>query len=200
MRYGLLAISGVALLGFGMASAAAAPRMIPDHDVMGVYRIDQPGKPAQTWRVQYLAAGERVRAVSLSGQAAGVTILLDLVSGSANVVLPQMHAVVAVPGLSDLMQKVMDDRGAHYTVLGQATVAGHTCTRYLVLKPKGDGSACITQGGVVLEARGKDDRGSASVEALSIADTPQSPADFMPPEGYSSITLPPQMLEQLLGG
>ncbi|MCF3945842.1 hypothetical protein AiwAL_13675 [Acidiphilium sp. AL] len=188
------------LLAMGVAHAAAAPRLIPDHDAMGVYRISQPGKPTQTWRVRYLAASERVRAVSLSGQAAGTAILLDLASGAANVVLPQMHAVVAVPGLSAMMQKVMDNRGAHFTRLGQATIAGRACTRYLVLKPKGDGSACITPGGVVLQATGKNDHGSVAVQALSITNAPQQAAAFTPPAGYSSITLPPQMLAQLLGG
>ena len=188
----------VSLLAIGVAHAA--PRLIPDHDAMGVYRISQPGRPAQTWRVRYQASSERIHAVSLSGQAAGAAILLDLASGSANVVLPQMHAVVAVPGLSAMMQKVMNDRGAHFTKLGQATIAGHTCTRYLVLKPKGDGSACITPGGVMLEATGKNAHGSVSVQALSMVDAPQPAGAFVLPRGYSNITLPPQMLAQLLGG
>lgn len=188
----------VSLLAIGVAHAA--PRLIPDHDAMGVYRISQPGRPAQTWRVRYQASSERVHAVSLSGQAAGAAILLDLASGSADVVLPQMHAVVAVPGLSALMRKVTDQRGTHFTVLGQATIAGHACTRYLVLQPKGDGSACITPGGVVLEATGKNNHGAVSVQALSMADAPQPAAAFVLPQGYSRIDLPPRMLAQLLGG
>ncbi|WP_286839721.1 hypothetical protein [Acidiphilium sp. 34-64-41] len=171
------AVVGLAVVGWGGLARAAVPRLLPDHDVMGVYRISQPGR-----------------------QATGVTVLLDLASGSAHVVVPQMHAVVAVPGLSGLINKVLDENGAHFTPLGQARIAGHACTRYLVLKRKGDGTACITQGGVVLAATGKDARGSMSVTALQVADAPQPPGDFVLPQGYSSISLPPQMLAQLLGG
>jgi hypothetical protein len=191
---------GVAIfVGLGVAHAAA-PRLLPDHDVMGVYQITQPGRPSQTWQVRYQAASRKLRAVSVAGQASGVTVLLDLATGSADVVLPQMHAVVAVPGLSGLIHKVLDQNGAQFTRLGGATIAGHACTRYLVLKPKGDGSACITQGGVVLAARGKNDQGSLNVTALQMNDTPQPPDDFVLPDGYSHISLPPQMLAQLLGG
>ncbi len=194
------AVVGLAVVGGCGLARAAVPRLLPDHDVMGVYRISQPGRADQTWRVRYQAASRMLRAVSVAGQATGVTVLLDLASGSAHVVVPQMHAVVAVPGLSGLINKVLDENGAHFTPLGQARIAGHACTRYLVLKRKGDGTACITQGGVVLAATGKDDRGSMSVTALQVADAPQPPGDFVLPEGYSSISLPPQMLAQLLGG
>ncbi|MDD2876516.1 MAG: hypothetical protein PHT60_06845 [Acidiphilium sp.] len=195
----LAAIGSAAFAAMGVAHAAT-PRMIPDHDAMGVYQIAQPGHPTQTWRVRYSAANQMLRAVSLSGQATGIAVLLDLAAGSANVVVPQMHAVVAVPGLSGLIHKVLDRNDSHFTRLGQATIAGHQCTRYLVLKRRGDGSACITPGGVVLAATGKDDRGSLTVTALQMVDAPQPPDDFAVPSGYSSVSLPPQMLAQLLGG
>lgn len=186
-----------------LCSAGASPvtpRLIPDHDTMGVYQVTQPGRAAQTWRVRYQASSRMVRAVSLSGNANGITVLLDLAAGSAEIMVPQMHAVVAVPNLSGLIHKVLDNNGAHFTRLGQATIAGHGCTRYLVLKRKGDGTACITQGGVILAATGKDDRGALSVTALQIAETPQPPADFTIPQGYARMSLPPQILAQLLGG
>lgn len=198
MKFRKTAIAITAICGISMASAA--PRLIPDHDAMGVYEIAQPGHPTQTWRVRFQAASRMLRAVSLSGQANGITLLLDLAAGSANVVVPQMHAVVAVPGLSGLIHKVLDENGAHFTPLGQATIAGHRCTRYLVLKPKGDGSACITPSGVVLAATGRNKDGSVAITALQIADAPQPSGDFAVPQGYSSISLPPQMLLQLLGG
>lgn len=189
-----------ATLGATLGTAHAAPRLVPDHDAMGVYQITQPGKPTQTWRVRFQASSQMLHAVSLSGQAAGITVLLNLAAGSANIVVPQMHAIVAVPGLSGVIHKALDQDGAHFTRLGEATIAGHQCTRYLILKPKGDGSACITRGGVVLAATGKDSKGSAQVTALQIADAPQPPSDFQLPQGYSNISLPPQMLTQLLGG
>ncbi|MGC9268548.1 hypothetical protein [Acidiphilium sp.] len=190
---------GLALMVTAGTADAALPRLIPDHDAMGVYQISQPGRPSQTWRVRFQAASRMLHAVSLSGQASGVSVLLDLESGAADVVVPQMHAVVAVPGLSGLIHQVLDQRGAHFTRLGEASIAGHRCTRYLVLKPRGDGSACITRGGMVLAATGRNDHGSLSVTALRIADAPQPPGAFTLPPDYSSVTLPPQILAQLLG-
>lgn len=200
-RYRAAAIIGTACMALSLRAALAdpMPRVIPVHDAMGVYRISAPGKPDQTWRIRFQASTERLRAVALSGQAAGVVILLDLRNGAADVVLPQMHAVVDVPGLSALMNRVLDDRGAKFTPLGPGTIAGHACTRYLVLKPDADGTACITHGGVILAARGKDHHGSVAVEAQTIADAPQPPDAFALPQGYSHISLPPQMLGRLLG-
>ncbi len=200
MKMARVVVGVAVMMVAGGAAQAATPRLLPDHDVMGVYQITQPGRPSQTWRVRYQAASEMLHAVSVSGQASGVTVLLDLASGSAHVVVPQMHAVVAVPGLSGLIHKVLDQNGARFTRLSEATIAGQSCTRYLVLKPKGDGSACITRGGVVLAATGKNAQGSLAVTALQIVDAPQPPGDFTLPDGYSSISLPPQMLAQLLGG
>jgi hypothetical protein len=195
-----IAAAALLLSGAAIAPAFAAPRLIPDRDAMGVYQVTQPGKPIQTWRVRYQASSQMLRAVSLSGQATGVTVLLDLAAGSADIVVPQMHAIVAVPGLSGVIHNALDQNGAHFTRLGEATIAGHQCTRYLILKRKGDGSACITRSGIVLAATGKDSKGSAQVTALQIAEAPQPPEDFQLPQGYSNINLPPQMLAQLLGG
>lgn len=192
-------VLAAAICSVGLAHAAT-PRILPAEDTMGLYRVAQPGHADQTWRVRYQAASRILRAVGTAGQGSGITVLLDLAAGSAHVVLPQMHAVVAVPGLSGLIHKVLDGNGAHFTPLGQATIAGLRCTRYLVLKPKGDGSACITSDGIVLEATGKDKQGALTVTALEIARAPQPAADFTLPQGYSSISLPPSMLAQLLGG
>lgn len=191
------AIPLTALLATG--TAIAAPRILPDHDVMGTYRITQPNRPDQTWRIRYEAASRRIRAVSLSGQARGVEALLNLQSGAADIIVPQMHAVVAVPGLSALIHKLTDQQNARFTPLGESTIAGHHCTRYLILKPNGSGAACITRGGVVLRASGKDNHGAMTITALSIHNAPQPPEAFTLPQGYSSISLPPQMLAQLLG-
>lgn len=206
LRLGLI-LAGVVLLALAPAVAAAradggasAPRILPARDVMVVYRIAAPGHPAQTWRVRYRAAGELVRARGLDGPAAGVVALLDIPAGRAQVVLAQMHAVVEIPGLSATMAQVLALRGARFTRLGTARIAGHDCTRYLVLRRDADGTACITTGGVVLAAAGKDGHGSASVRAESVAQRPQDPGLFVPPAGYAPITLPPSMLAGLLGG
>lgn len=181
------------------ALAQAAPRVIPVRDARAVYRVSQPGRPDQTWSVRFDAAAGLVRATSLSGTPMPMTVLLDLHDGRAQLVLAQMHALVNVPGLAGAMARVMAMRGAHFTPLGPAIIAGLRCTRYLVLRRNASGTACLTPDGFTLAASGGDPHGRVSVQALSLHVGPQPPADFVPPTGYSEVTLPPSMLAGLLG-
>jgi hypothetical protein len=73
------------------------------------------------------------------------------------------------------------------------------CDNYEVITAQGSGKACITPDGVILHFAGRDARGSASVTAVSVAYGPQRPADFVVPDTYSRIHLPPGALAQLLG-
>lgn len=194
--------AGAGLLLLAMSTApgfAATPRLLPDRDASAIYQVSQPGKPEQTWRIRFDAAAGLVRATSLSGTPMPMTALLDLHSGRAQLVLPQMHALVNVPGLSGAMGQVMAMRDAHFTPLGTATIAGYRCTRYLVLRRNASGTACLTPDGFALAASGSDPHGRVSVQALSLHIGPQPAGDFEPPMGYSEVTLPPQMLASLLG-
>jgi hypothetical protein len=188
------------LLGVsGAAVAAGAPRILPDHDVAVTYRALVPGHPPGTYRVRYQAASQRAHASALSGEGAGLQFLLDIPEGSGDLIMPQTRTIVPLPDLSDIIHRVMAAQDAKFTKLGTAMIAGHACTKYLILSPKGDGTACLTRGGVPLAASAKDRRGSLTVTALNVADSPQPPDAFTPPPGYSTLNLPPSMLGQLLG-
>ncbi len=192
----------LALLTLGVASAAhaaGAPRILPDHDVAVTYRAVVPGQQGGTYRVRFQAASQRAHATALSGEGAGLQFLLDIPAGSGDLIMPQTHTIVPLPNLSDLIQRVMAAKDAKFTKLGTATIAGHACTKYLILSPKGDGTACLTSGGVPLAATAKDRRGSLTVTALNVADVAQPPHVFAPPPGYATLNLPPSMLGQLLG-
>lgn len=177
----------------------AVPMFLPDHDIAGTYRLSQPGKPSTTWRVRYSAGAEVARARSLDGAAAGTVILLNMRSRNAIIVLDQMHAVVAVPGVGAVLDRVLTGDGAQFTRLGNAQIAGHDCARYLVLKRGAAGSVCLTRHGVLLAGQGHDRQGAVRITALSVQDAAQPAGAFEPPPGYSQITLPPAMLAQLLG-
>ena len=189
---GLLALCG------GVARAAV-PMVLPDHDVVGTYRVSQPGKPSTTWRVRYSAQAEIARARSLDGTAAGAVLLLNMRSRSALIVLDQMHAVVAVPGVGGVLDRVLAGDGARFTPLGTARIAGRVCNRYLVLKRQASGTVCLTAHGVLLAGQGHDQHGSIRVTALRVSNAPQPISAFAPPSGYSRVNLPPAMLAQMLG-
>lgn len=182
------------------AMAAAAPRFIPARDVSATYRIEQAGRPAQVWRVRFDAARQLLRARSLEGTPMPLTVYLDLRAGQAEVAVPQMHALVEVPGLSGAIGQVMAARQARFTALGQRTIAGMTCTRYLVLRQGSSGTACLTPEGIALAATGQDRQGRVTVTALSVRVAPQPAQAFAPPQGYARVNLPPAMLAQMLGG
>ena len=195
-----LVLAPLPLFAMSARGAWPGPPILPRHDVAVVYRISSPGRPVQTWRVRYRAQDRLGRAASLDGATGGSVILLNIPAGQAEIVLPQMHALVDVPGVSAMMEQVLSTRQARFTKLGTDEIAGHRCTKYLVLKRRGDGTACITRGGVVLEAQGQDSKGSVSVRAVSLTEAPQDPALFAPPSGYQAISLPPSVLAGLLGG
>jgi hypothetical protein len=192
----------LALLTLGAASAAHAattPRILPDHDVAVTYRAVVPGQQGGTYRVRYQASSQRAHATALSGEGAGLQFLLDIPAGSGDLIMPQTHTIVPLPNLSDIIHRVIAAKDAKFTKLGAATIAGHPCTKYLILSSKGDGTACLTKGGVPLAATAKDKRGSLTVTALNVADAPQPPNAFASPPGYATLNLPPSMLGQLLG-
>ena len=149
--------------GSGMVHAATTPRILPDHDVAVTYRAVVPGQQGGTYRVRYQASSQRAHATALSGEGAGLQFLLDIPAGSGDLIMPQTHTIVPLPNLSDIIHRVMAAQGAKFTRLGTATIAGQACTKYLILSPKGDGTACLTRGGVPLAATAKDRRGSLTV-------------------------------------
>ena len=183
----------------GAAHAATTPRILPDHDVAVTYRAMVPGQQGGTYRVRYQAFSQRAHATALSGEGAGLQFLLDIPAGSGTLIMPQTHTMVPLPNLSDIIHRVIAAKNAKFTRLGTATIAGHVCTKYLILSPKGDGTACLTKAGVPLAATAKDKHGSLTVTALNVADAAQPPNVFAPPPGYATLNLPPQMLQQLLG-
>lgn len=189
-----------AVLAASPAFAASPPRILPDHDVAVTYRVTVPDRSGGTYRVRYQAATRRAHVTGLSGEGQGFAFLLDIPGGSGDVIMPQTHTIVPLPDLGDIIHRVLAARGARFTRLGSAVIAGKPCTRYLILSPKGDGTACLTRGGVPLAANAHDSRGSVQAEALSVSDSPQPPEYFSPPPGYTALNLPPSMLRQLLGG
>ncbi len=178
-----------------VARAGDRPPFLPLRDVAVSYQLSAPGRPAQTYQLEYDAASQRAR---IDDPAHGTYFLVDLPAGRAELVIPPLRSVVTAPDLSGLAQEIASADGARFTPLGRATYAGIGCETYLVLSQQGSATACLTRDGVALHFSGQDRHGAASVTALSVSYAPQPDAAFAPPEGFGVITLPPGALAQLL--
>ncbi len=185
------------MIGVMPAEGATHPQFLPTRDVTVAYEVSAPGRPDAAYLLAYDAADERAR---IDNPAAQNYFLVDLPGGTAQLVVPALHAVVEAPDLSGLTRQVMDADNARFTPLGPGFYAGRGCDKYLVLNGEGSGTACITPDGVILHFAGGDAHGSAVVTATSVTYGPQPAGAFAQPEGYSEITLPPGMMAQLLSG
>jgi hypothetical protein len=184
------------LLGLSPAYADSPPAFLPTQDVAITYTVSAPGRPDTQYQLEYDAAGRRAR---INDPAHGTYFLVNLPAGTAQLIVPALHSVVNAPDLSNLTQQINSADHARFTPLGPGNYAGIGCEKYLVLSAQGSGTACLTPDGVVLHFNGQDSRGTGTVTAMAVAYGPQPSADFILPDGFSNITLPPGMLQQLLG-
>ncbi len=185
------------MIGILPAQADTHPAFLPSRDVAIAYQVSAPGRADASYQMTYDAADERAR---IDNPAQGDYFLVDLLAGSARLVVPPLRAIVEAPDLSGLTQQVMDADNARFTALGPGRYAGLPCEKYLVLNQQGTGTACITPDGVILHFSGSDPHGSATVTATSVSYGAQPAGAFALPGGYSQITLPPGALAQLIGG
>jgi hypothetical protein len=186
------------LLGIGAAHADAAPLILPDRDVAVMYAFAAPGRPSQSYQLEYDAADQRAR---INNPAQGTYFLVDLPGGTAKMVVPQLNSVVNAPDLSELTRQITDaGQHARFRLLSAGEYAGISCQNWLIMSAQGTATACLTADGVALHFDGKNEHGSGGVTATAVSFGPQPISDFAPPDGYNAITLPPGVLQQLING
>jgi len=177
------------------AEADTRPVFLPEQDIAATYTLTAPGRAAQPYTLQYDAAGERAR---ITDPIRGLTFLVDLITGHAELIVPALHAVVEAPDISSLAAQLSAAGGATFLPLGPASYAGLACDKYEVLAPSWSASTCLTPQGVILRFSGHDSHGAATVTATSLTISPQPRRDFTPPASYARIQLPPGALAQIL--
>jgi len=178
------------------AQAQTHPVFLPEQDIAASYTLAIPGRPAAPYTLQYDAADERAR---ITDPVRGLTFLVDLITGHAELIVPALRAVVEAPDVSSLAGQVSSADGARFLPLGPARYAGLPCDKYEVLAPSWSANTCLTPQGVVLHFAGHNSHGAATVTATSLIMTPQPTRDFDAPADYSRIQLPPGALAQILG-
>ncbi len=192
-----LALLGGALLfrPYG-ADAAIAPKLLPDRDVKVRYTVTAPGQLPHEYDLLFSAESERLR---IDDPVRRLWFLVDLRDARAAMVVPQMHVVVTDPDVANLAAVLQSAKTARFTPMGDATIAGLRCTRYVVFSKQVTGTTCLTRNGIALAVSGKDSHGSAKVVADSVNETTVPIDSLVPPQGFSTITLPRGTIATLLG-
>lgn len=194
MSFAFLAL----LFGVVPAQADTTPLILPNQDVAVSYQLSAPGRPDQSFQLEYDANGQRAR---INNPAQGTYFLIDLPAGTAQMVVPQLNSVVNAPDISGLSQQITNaGEHARFTALGEKRYAGLSCQDWLVVSDQGTATACLTADGVALYFNGRNTHGSGSVTATAVRFGPQPDADFATPHSYNAISLPPGVLQQLMNG
>jgi hypothetical protein len=195
IRFALVLLGLAALLPQTLRAQSAPQNLRPLRDVSITYEVQSDGQATRRVPLAWQAATQRVRAEpeGLPGW-----VLLDLPQSQAQMVLEGQGMVVQVPAreLSALLGGIPP--GTRVAAAGSATVAGHRCANWRVVRSDGEGTVCLTADGVLLRAEGRHRGRNGRIEAKSVTYAAQDPARFVVPAGYTPVTLPPALLQGLL--
>ncbi len=172
--------------------AVAQPRLVPSGDVEVVYRVagaaaDQiPGGAPDGVRLQWDAAGERLRAEPLGRQVYAIT---DLARHVADIVFPAQTSFLELPLRAGDPQTLLAGADVRFTRRGTARVLGMACTEWDVQSRKVSGTGCVTADGIVLRAEGQFDGRPGSLQAVSLSRAALPPDRFAPPDGFFRVPM-----------
>jgi hypothetical protein len=173
------------------AFAADLPLLRPNRDVAIVYRVEgtagAKGAPqSHTIRMFWGQDGEALR-VELDAQP--IVALVDFKHRRMAMLIGPRQVMVETKLDPALIPGFVLPAGAKAVRAGTDTVAGLGCAVWRMSGPRGSGTACVTDDGVVLRADGSAEHGSGDLEAVSVTYAPQPAALFAPPAGFARMDL-----------
>ncbi|MGH7152698.1 MAG: hypothetical protein ACREF3_02125 [Acetobacteraceae bacterium] len=172
------------------AFGADLPLLHPDRDVAVVYRAEgssRDGRAPQsgTIRMYWGDNGNELR-VELDGQP--VVALIDFKRQRMAMLFKPAKVLVETKLDPRLVPGFVLPSDANVTRAGTDTVAGVGCTVWDLSGRQGKGSACITQDGVVLRAKGEaTEEGSGRLEAVSVTYATQPASLFAAPPDFKRM-------------
>ena len=173
-------------------SALGQPRLVPAQDVEVLYRVsgaaaqEIPGGAPQGVRLQWDAAGQRLRTDPVGGPVYAIT---DLQRRVADVVFPAQAAVLVLPLRGGDPQALLAGADAQFTRRGPARVLGMDCTEWTIHSRHVDGIGCVTLDGIVLRAEGTYNGQAGGMTAISVNRGPISAGQFQAPEQFFRMPL-----------
>ncbi len=171
------------------ALAQDRPALYPTRDVAVTYRITgaqaRQAGPMQSLTIAWLAAAQTMR-MDMAGMG---YMIADHRNQRGFMVVEQARMIMDVP-LQQALQQYGPTESATYRRTGTDTVAGIACTVWSFEDRGNNGTACVTNEGVMLRAQGGSQGQSGGMEATQVAFGAQDPARFARPQGYQSMQVP----------
>ena len=191
----LLAAAALFAAMAGLAAPALAqPRLVPASDVQVLYHLSGPaaaaipGGAADGVRLEWDAAGERLRSEPVGGP---VYAIADLGRHVADVVFTAQNTYLELPLRAGDPQTLLDAAigggDAHFVRGNADRVGGIPCTDWKATARKLDATACITDDGVVLRASGTWDGHEGALTAVSVTRRALAADRFRPPAGFFRV-------------
>ena len=167
-----------------LALAEERPVMVPTRDVAIVYHMisQRPGDLRMS--IQASTGLAHVQGPNQRGY-----VIVDRKARQMTLVMSdkQLYMVMTIP---DGQQRSPElDTTAKFKRQGTDTVAGVGCTVWEYSGEHANGTACITDDGVML--RVQDSATHNGMEAAEVTYAPQPDSDFQPPAGYTKQEVPP---------
>ena len=152
-------------------AATAQPRLVPAGDVDVLYRVQGaaarqiPGGAPDGVRLQWDAAGQRLRAEALGNPIYAIT---DLRRRIIDMVFASQSSALELPMRGGDPQALLAGADARFTRRGTGRVLGMDCTEWTIAARHVDATGCVTADGVVLRAEGLWNGEPGQAEALSV--------------------------------
>jgi hypothetical protein len=181
-------VSLAVLLSASAALAQDRPAIAPTRDATVTYSIGgtgaQGGGPSSI-TMAYQAATQ-MRRVDLGAMG---YMVMDQRNNRAFMVMEAQRMIMDVP-VSQAPHMNGLPENATFTRAGTAMVAGHRCILWTMRHAGGQGTACVTDDGVVLRIEGTTQGRSGGMEATQVSYGPIDPARFQRPAGYQTMQAP----------
>ena len=200
---------GVASVAFAMACpvvawAQAFPTIEPQRPVAVTYDLSTTETGAM--RVEAFA-DPAMQAARLQLGGGSDYVLLDRAHERVMLVSPDKGLFFVVSSAGMLHRRLGPDSGLRFARVGRRMIAGESCTVWSVQGPSGNGEACVTLDGVILQGAGQGDRPddhgqvpSGHLVATAVSYAPMPDAFFAPPSGLQEVDLPPSLFRAMIPG
>lgn len=184
------------LLTLALAAPAAAqePPRVPTRDYAATYAMTGFGTEApKTMQMSFSAATKRQR-IDMAEAGQNVSMIMEL-GGQRMWVLEHdsrmaMELARGAGAGSDVPISPIDE-DATLTRVGTDRVAGLACTVYRVVRQgKPQGTACVTEHGIMLRGEFEEDGERGRMEATRVSLDRQPAERFQVPPGYQTMQMP----------
>lgn len=184
------------LLTLALVSPAAAqePPRVPTRDYAATYAMTGFGTEApKTMQMSFSAATKRQR-IDMAEAGQNVSMIMELGGPSMWVLQHESRMAIELSGgaMGDRDVPISPiEEDATLTRVGTDRVAGLACTVYRVVRQgKPQGTACVTEHGIMLRGEFEEDGERGKMEATRVSLDRQPAERFEVPPGYKTMQMP----------